>query len=829
MQEYPLLFIPTEPELKRYKGNGRGDTKYPLRTPRDHAAHIQALFTAAWAENTRSTEQSVLPLPAKKGVYLQVKGAAGKDLATKSLDSSRGDYTLLNVKQLVENDAQTTVATIFIPNEKKEQFTKKIQSYATELTATGKPKNNDLISGIEEIHLALLDDFWTDAPAEMPREMPQWCELWLKDNETFEAVRRFEQYAQALQIEYSKTSRLSFPERTIVLAKLNSEAFHKLLQISSDIAECRLAREPAEFFLDLSPRDQADWASALLENTRFDTTPVSICILDTGVNNGHSLLAPVLQNEDMHTVCPDWGINDHHGHGTGMAGIATYGNLTRALASTGQLTILHCLESCKIRPPQDDLPQELYGFVTANAVQQARDAAPERKRQVCMAVSAPSPFADKGEPTSWSAAIDRLAAGVGDDTKYLVLLSAGNVRNSEDWANYPDSNLAMSVEDPAQSWNALTVGAFTNFTQLGNQADDPVAVAPQGGLSPLSRTSCKWAPQRPPKPDVVFEGGNIARSADGFCCTHDALSVLTTSSQMQRRLFANFDATSAATAEAAWFAAQLQLGYPEAWPETIRALMVHSAEWTSAMREQFAPGASKTEIAKLKRICGHGVPSLQRAMRCLNNSLVLVAEREFMPFRYFDESVNKLAEGMQLHMFDLPWPKDALQDLAETPVTLRITLSYFIEPSPGQRGWDSKYRYASHGLRFEVCGPHESFEDFEKRINRAAREEEEGVPAPSSDAALSKRWGIGRNGRNSGSVHSDYWEGTGAEIAVCNRVAVFPVGGWWKTRTHLKKADSLARYSLIISLHTEAQDVDIYTPVKVAIDNQIQIPVAISV
>lgn len=829
MQEYPLLFIPTEPELKRYKGNGGGEPKYPLRTPRDHAAHVQALFTAAWAENTRSTEQSVLPLPAKKGVYLQVKGAAGKDLATKSLDSRRGDYTLLNVKQLVENDAKTTIATIFIPNEKKEHFTKKIQSYATELTATGKPKNNDLISGIEEIHLALLDDFWTDTPAEMPRETPQWCELWLKDDETAEAVRRFEGYAEALHIEYSKTSRLTFPERVVVLAKINRDAFHRLLQVSSDIAECRLAREPAEFFLDLTPKDQADWASALLENTRFDTTPVSICILDTGVNNGHSLLAPVLQDEDMHTVCPDWGIHDHHGHGTGMAGIATYGNLTRALASTDQLTILHCLESCKIRPPQDDLPQELYGFVTVNAVQQARDAAPERKRQVCMAVSAGSPFADKGEPTSWSAAIDRLAAGVGGDTKYLVLLSAGNIRSNEDWANYPHSNLAMSVEDPAQSWNALTVGAFTNFTQLGNQAGDPVALAPQGGLSPHSRTSCKWARQRPPKPDVVFEGGNVARSADGHCCTHDALGVLTTSSRVQHRLFTYFDATSAATAEAAWFAAQLQLAYPEAWPETIRALMVHSAEWTTAMREQFAPDANKTNIAKLKRICGHGVPSLQRAMRCLNNSLVLVAERELMPFRYFDENQNKLVEGMQLQMFDLPWPKDALLDLAETPVTLRITLSYFIEPSPGQRGWDSKYRYASHGLRFEVCGPNESLQDFEKRINRAAREEEEGVPAPSSDAALSKRWAIGSKGRTSGSVHSDYWEGTGAEIAACNRVAIFPIGGWWKTRAHLKKADSLARYSLIISLHTEAQDVDIYTPVKVAIANQIQIPVAIPV
>ena len=61
MQEYPLLFIPTEPELKRYKGNGRGDSKYPLRTPRDHAENVQRLFTAAWADNAQAAEQYVLP------------------------------------------------------------------------------------------------------------------------------------------------------------------------------------------------------------------------------------------------------------------------------------------------------------------------------------------------------------------------------------------------------------------------------------------------------------------------------------------------------------------------------------------------------------------------------------------------------------------------------------------------------------------------------------------------------------------------------------------------------------------------------------------------
>ena len=33
---------------------------------------------------------------------------------------------------------------------------------------------------------------------------------------------------------------------------------------------------------------------------------------------------------------------------------------------------------------------------------------------------------------------------------------------------------------------------------------------------------------------------------------------------------------------------------------------------------------------------------------------------------------------------------------------MRVTLSYFIDPSPGARGWTTRYGYESHGLRFAV-------------------------------------------------------------------------------------------------------------------------------
>ena len=67
--------------------------------------------------------------------------------------------------------------------------------------------------------------------------------------------------------------------------------------------------------------------------------------------------------------------------------------------------------------------------------------------------------------------------------------------------------------------------------------------------------------------------------------------------------------------------------------------------------------------------------------------------------------------------------------------------------------------------------------------------------------------------RTRGSVHSDWWTGTAAQAASCGKLAVFPVTGWWRERNHLGKYDRDARYSLIVTIHTPEQTVDLYTPI----------------
>ena len=107
---------------------------------------------------------------------------------------------------------------------------------------------------------------------------------------------------------------------------------------------------------------------------------------------------------------------------------------------------------------------------------------------------------------------------------------------------------------------------------------------------------------------------------------------------------------------------------------------------------------------------------------------------------------------------------------------MRVTLSYFVEPNPSNRGFRSRYRYESHGLRFDVKRPSESEYDFRVRINSAALNEEKGSRTGGGD---DPHWLIGEHNRHKGALHSDIWKGSAADLASRGILAVFPSLGWW--------------------------------------------------
>ena len=826
-KSFPHLFIAQSPEVRDYTSPRSVivEFKLPQRNRQQHGNVLKRKFQKLWTQIEEERQQnSAVSFPDKKGFYLQFKSKLGFDLITESLENIRGGIHLLNIEEKIkpkQGNQKIVIATVFVPYRKADIFLKKINQYLQEDTKTGKPKNKNLIESIEEIQFAVLESFWQDKKALIPKnDESVECEVWLRidsksinrDN-TLEQINKFFEVCDILndnnknKFKYEKEHIISFPERAVVLIKANKKHLINIIKNSDQIAEFRKAKETARFWLEQANIDQTDWVKDL--NNRLlvnKNSQISVCLLDTGVNNGHLLVFPVLEDKDCHTINPQWGVDDKHGHGTAMSGLVIYGDLQTALESKEKIHIHHKLESVKLIPfSGKNNPKKLYGYLTKQGINRVEIEKPNRKRTVCMAVTS-TDDRDKGRPSSWSGAIDQISSGVEEEgKKRFLIISAGNVRDAKEWKKYPSSNITNAVHDPAQSWNALTVGAYTDKELIKDpKLKGYKPIAKKEELSPFSTTSCSWETTKwPVKPDIVMEGGNIAKDDNQFTTEAEDLSLLSLHHKPQERQFDMISATSAATAQASWLASQIQCKYKEIWPETIRALIVHSAEWKEGMKKQFwdRDESEKRSYKKMLRIFGYGVPDLNKAIASYQNSLTLISENTLQPFTKKGSSYST----KDMHFYEMPWPKEVLQNLPdETKIQLKFTLSYFVEPGPGEIGWKDKYRYPSHGLRFSLIGPQETKDSFIKRINKAVRDEEESVPSRTDD-----RWKFGTQNRDLGSIHSDVWEGSAHEIAVCNLMAIYPTIGWWKTRTHLKKFDQKARYSLIVSLSTEEENVAI--------------------
>ena len=173
-------------------------------------------------------------------------------------------------------------------------------------------------------------------------------------------------------------------------------------------------------------------------------------------------------------------------------------------------------------------------------------------------------------------------------------------------------------------------------------------------------------------------------------------------------------------------------------------------------------------------------------------------------------------------LYRLPWPKALLQSHGNTEVRLRVTLSYFIEPNPGSRMVTSKYRYAGCNLRFLVqTATEKSLKNFIARVSDNVSADDRNAYQKPDDTTTG--WLLGDDLRRRGSIHSDTWTGTAAQLALMEHVIVFPVSGWWRLRTQHKRYNHRIRYALVVTLETVGVDLNIFVPIKTAVDLSISV------
>ncbi|MBG0749839.1 MULTISPECIES: S8 family peptidase [Pectobacterium] len=767
----------------------------------------QALLTASnkFGEVTSTFEDIDVP----KNIILTFKENLDVDerLAIKSLDSH--GMTLLSVNK-VDNKI---VANVSIPQSKLDKLKELVDDYGNKSQGKNKlPKNKTLIESISEINYGDISAMWfSDKALPTDKDKLMNVEVWLNSESSQHEVLLNELSNVARLIGITVVNGyLVFKDRVVKIVCASVNQLNLLQLILQNIAEIRPANTVSLDFLDLQAAEQFQWVNNLTYNLSENCVP--ICVLDTGVAYGHPLLVKFTNSACVISAEPQWNPLDQKGHGTGIAGLAIFGDLKYAVQKTN-VDITANIESVKILPDQGVNDPHLYGAITSDAIYNIESIHTSSNRVYTMAIT--SKYNLRGIPSSWSAKIDELCSGTPDDeTKRLFVISAGNMEPEYIHA-YPEANLTTSIEDPANSFNALTIGYWASEDKIQTKGYVPIAHITD--LGPTSTTSLSWLRNSPVKPDVIFEGGNYGFDHScNFPADLEELSLMTVSHQSASGIyFSKFGETSAATALAANFISKIWSKYPSYWPETIRALVVHSAEWPQEVFKRFAPYRNKQDYENLLRSAGYGYPNLIKALSSGDRSVNLIVEDQMQPYTE-DGKLNDMV------LYTLPWPSNELVKLASEEVKLRVTLSYFIEPNPGERGWGNKYKYSSCGLRFDINAAGEESNEFVYRINKKYRDEMESEDLDSTGGD-SNRWVLGQKLRSRGSLHSDVWNGTAAELADKKYVAIYPVSGWWKELKKEKRQSSMIRFSLIVSIETPSNNLEIHNVIEqtISIDNAV--------
>ena len=323
---------------------------------------------------------------------------------------------------------------------------------------------------------------------------------------------------------------LTFPDNVIALVRASASELGTLLSTSAVPSELHRARVTSEIS-GLDPLDQDEWVADLAGRIKAaEPDAAAVCVLDTGLMSAHPLLHASVDR--ALSALDGEGPGDQAGHGTAMAGLALFRDLDRDLIAKGVVALRHRIESVKVLRSNHDTTNvpEMYPTITATAIA-AAEADQVRRRAFSMAVTVDGSDGSDGHPTSYSAAFDALAFGTdiarSDDgiellgqpdphAARLFVLSAGNVP-ADQWTT---DHLALSdvapVQNPAQAWNALTVGAYTE------KVTPPTAelfrgwatVATTGELSPFSRTSMTFGRGWPIKPDIRAGRGEPASRSE---------------------------------------------------------------------------------------------------------------------------------------------------------------------------------------------------------------------------------------------------------------------------------------------------------------------------
>jgi hypothetical protein len=613
------------------------------------------------------------------------------------------------------------------------------------------------------------------------------------------------------------------------------------------IARIKVTYEVLEFLLELETVKEIDRPpQPAFERTADYNLPLSsfpevisppeencgILVIDSGVQSGHPLIAPVLGEADVFSdpgqQLIKGGTEDVNGHGTSVAGIAIYGDVENCIKKlsfdpTAWLFSARVTdENCKY---YEDLLLETQ---IDQAIESFVDNYPNCKVINISLGDYEKFYIDGMKQFRLAAKIDEIAYQY-QNKNIVFVISAGNSYHEDleyeqlrtDYPNYLLNKNARII-DPATSAIALTVGSLSygrgSMTEPADVRRQAIAKL-RGYPSPFTRTG--FGVDGMIKPDIVDFGGDLALDLsyrEGLDLPKVSqlgdnvagVSVVTFSKNFQSSLFHICSGTSFAAPRVANIAAQLFTKYPNASSNLIRALIVNSAALPKEIPDEFqfnsqqSQGEKTKQIEKQLAIYGYGQTDLERAMYSAENYVVLSGDNVLIPVGKF-------------HIYEIPQLPQEFFDVKGTR-TLSITLA-FDPPTRPTRG-DS---YLGVTMGFNI------FKGIDRQsvINAyvdANKTEKPGDFAEISMENLKKQHGSGisidlspgSSLRKKGTVQrgqvqifpqsTKYNEGNMILVVSCNRK--------WANADEIP----IQRYALVVSISHSDSQVDLYNRMRLQID-----------
>lgn len=565
------------------------------------------------------------------------------------------------------------------------------------------------------------------------------------------------------------------------------------------------------FVFDIQEAEDTSFPMVGDELAEFDfdfqtTSPVEdapiLAIVDSGMQEGHPMLEFAV-TDDSFCLVPDLNDDDTadyvipSGHGTRVAGAALY---HRGIPQPGTaFQAPFWLRNIRVLDSNNLIRDNLFPPAMVKRAVDLCISNGRRSRILNASINATQPCR-RTYMTAWAAAVDDIS----HKHDVLIVSSAGNLPDDSHASRlgvlsalngdkqYPAylAEPGSRIANPAQSFQTLTVGAVS----IGEFSDDDHAsIASED--QPASYSAAGFGIWGSIKPEVVAPVGDVVVSHEK---PYDSriepdITISLPRSTLHGGPLCDRDTlgTSFAAALVSGLAAEIQASYPGLSALTYKSIIASSASWPDWV------DAESREIAI--RTLGYGVVDSEKALGNASNRVCLVQDG--------DQSIRQ----RQTHLYKIVIPEEIRAPENDVMIRVSVTMSYSSQPRRTRR---SIKRYYSAWVDWKSSRRSESFDSLAARACKEADDDIDG----SNDGAFP--WTIGHAAnygvlgvtRSNSACQKDWFDVPAFELPSEFGIAVTCHPGWDTN------PDSDARYSLVVAIEALDQEMPIYTPIRVALD-----------